>query len=84
MGPRLADVVRDALQKRGRTLPPDYDEKFEQPTFRLDEQSCRFLWLKRGVARVEATLVLDSGRVENPWRVVYLKYTDEVLVDRAL
>jgi hypothetical protein len=84
MGPRLADVVRDALQKRGRTLPPDYDEKFEQPTFRLDEQSCRFLWLKRGVARVEATLVLDSGRVENPWRVVYLKYNDEVLVDRAL
>ncbi len=82
MGPRLTDVVRDALQKRGRTLPDDYDEKFEQPTFRLDEQSCRFLWLKRGVARVEATLVLDSARVENPWRVVYLKYNDEVLVDR--
>ncbi len=81
MGPRLTDVVRDALQKRGRTLPADYDEKFEQPTFRLEEQSCRFLWLKRGVARVEATLVLDASRGENPWRVVYLKYNDDVLVD---
>ncbi len=84
MGPRLTDVVRDALRQRGRALPDDYDEKFEQPTFRLDEQSCRFLWLKRGVARVEATLVLDSSRGENPWRVVYLKYNDEVLVDRTL
>jgi hypothetical protein len=84
MGPRLTDVVRDALQKRGRVLPADYDEKFEQPTFRLDEQSCRFLWLKRGVARVEATLVLDSARGDDPWRVVYLKYNDDVLVDRAL
>ncbi len=84
MGPRLTDVVRDALQKRGKTLPDDYDEKFEQPTFRLDEQSCRFLWLKRGIARVEATLVLDSARGENPWRVVYLKYNDDVLVDRTL
>ncbi|HEY7697095.1 MAG TPA: hypothetical protein VIE88_01705, partial [Vicinamibacteria bacterium] len=82
MGPRLTDVVRDALRQRGRSLPDDYDEKFEQPTFRLDEQSCRFLWLKRGVARVEATLVLDSARGENPWRVVYLKYNDDVLVDR--
>ncbi len=83
MGPRLTDVVRDALQKRGKTLPDDYDEKFEQPTFRLDEQSCRFLWLKRGVARVEATLVLDTAGGENPWRVVYLKYNDDVLVDRT-
>ncbi len=84
MGPRLTDVVRDALRQRGRVLPDDYDEKFEQPTFRLDEQSCRFLWLKRGVARVEATLVLDSSRGDNPWRVVYLKYNDDVLVDRTL
>jgi hypothetical protein len=84
MGPRLTDVVRDALRQRGKALPDDYDEKFEQPTFRLDEQSCRFLWLKRGVARVEATLVLDSSRGDNPWRVVYLKYNDEVLVDRTL
>ena len=84
MGPRLTDVVRDALRQRGRALPDDYDEKFEQPTFRLDEQSCRFLWLKRGVARVEATLVLDSSRGDNPWRVVYLKYNDDVLVDRTL
>jgi hypothetical protein len=83
MGPRLTDVVRQALQKRGRTLPDDYDEKYEQPTFRLDEQSCRFLWLKQDVARVEATLVLDGNRGENPWRVVYLKYNDEVLVDRS-
>jgi len=84
MGPRLTDVVRDALRQRGRALPDDYDEKFEQPTFRLDEQSCRFLWLKRGVARVEATLVLDTSRGDDPWRVVYLKYNDEVLVDRTL
>lgn len=84
MGPRLTDVVRDALRQRGRALPDDYDEKFEQPTFRLDEQSCRFLWLKRGVARVEATLVLDSSRGDNPWRVVYLKYNEDVLVDRTL
>jgi hypothetical protein len=84
MGPRLTDVVRDALRQRGRALPDDYDEKFEQPTFRLDEQSCRFLWLKRGVARVESTLVLDSSRGDNPWRVVYLKYNDDVLVDRTL
>jgi hypothetical protein len=82
MGPRLTDVVREALRQRGKSLPDDYDEKFEQPTFRLDEQSCRFLWLKRGVARVEATLVLDGARGANPWRVVYLKHNDEVLVDR--
>jgi hypothetical protein len=31
---------------------------------------------------VEATLVLDVARGENPWRVVYLKYNDDVLVDR--
>lgn len=83
MGPRLTDVVREALRQHGRTLPDDYDEKFEQPTFRLDEQSCRFLLVKREVARVEATLVLDSGRGENPWRVVYLRFNDDVLVDRT-
>ena len=83
MGPRLTDVVREALHKRGRVLPDDYDEKYEQPTFRLDEQSCRFLWLKRDVARVEATLILDGAGGENPWRVVYLKYNDDVLVDRS-
>jgi hypothetical protein len=83
IGPRLTDVVREALRHKGKSLPDDYDEKFEQPTFRLDEQSCRFLLLKRDVARVEATLVLDGAREENPWRVVYLKYNDEVLADRT-
>ena len=39
--------------------------------------------LKRNVARVEATLVLDEDRDENPWDVVFLKYNDEVLVDRT-
>lgn len=81
MGPRLTDVVREALRQHGKTLPDDYDEKFEQPTFRLDEQSCRFLLVKRAVARVEATLVLDTARGENPWRVVYLRHNDDVLVD---
>jgi hypothetical protein len=83
MGPRLTDVVREALRQKGKSLPDDYDEKFEQPTFRLDEQSCRFLLVKRDVARVEATLVLDGAREENPWRVVYLKFNDEVLADRT-
>ncbi|HXV61018.1 MAG TPA: hypothetical protein VEK15_10020 [Vicinamibacteria bacterium] len=81
MGPRLTDVVREALRENGRQLPDDYDEKFEQPTFSLDEQSCRFLLVKRGVTRVEATLVLTSDD-RNPWRVVYLKDNDDVLVDR--
>jgi len=83
LGPRVTDVVRDALQKKGKHLPDDYDEKREQPTFSLDEQSCRFFMLKRNVARVEATLVLDEDRDENPWDVVVLKYNDEVLVDRT-
>ena len=83
LGPRVTDVVRDALRKRGKRLPDDYDEKREQPTFSLDEQSCRFFLLKRDVARVEATLVLDGSRDENPWDVVFLKYNDEVLVDRS-
>jgi hypothetical protein len=82
MGPRLTDVVREALRQRGKSMPDDYDEKFEQPTFRLDEQSCRFLLVKRDVARVEATLVLDAASEENPWRVVYLRHNDDVLVDR--
>ena len=83
LGPRVTDVVRDALRKRGKRLPDDYDEKREQPTFSLDEQSCRFFLHKRDVARVEATLVLDGSRDENPWDVVFLKYNDEVLVDRS-
>jgi hypothetical protein len=32
---------------------------------------------------VEATLVLDGSRGDNPWRVVYLKYDDDVLVNRT-
>jgi hypothetical protein len=84
MGPRLTDVVREALRRKGKSLPDDYDEKFEQPTFRLDEQSCRFLLVKRDVARIEATLVLDGAQEENPWRVVYLKFNDEVLADRTI
>ncbi|TDI36394.1 MAG: hypothetical protein E2P02_25375 [Acidobacteria bacterium] len=83
LGPRVTDVVRDALRKKGKRLPDDYDEKREQPTFSLDEQSCRFFMLKRDVARVEATLVLDGDRDENPWDVVFLKYNDEVLVDHT-
>lgn len=82
MGPRLTDVVRHALLQYHKELPADYDEKFEQPTFSLDEQTCRFLWVKRNVARVEATLVLDTSDERNPWRIVYLKYNDQVLEDR--
>jgi hypothetical protein len=81
MGPRVADVVRAALERRGRQLPEDYDEKFEQPTFHLDQQTCRFLLVKRGAARVEATLVLDSSRDKNPWRIVFLRHNDDVIVD---
>jgi hypothetical protein len=83
LGPRVTDVVRNALRQKGRSLPDDYDEKHEQPTFSLDEQSCRFFMMKRGVARVEATLVLDSTREENLWNVVYLRYNDDVLTDRT-
>lgn len=82
IGPRLTDVVREVLRQYGKTLPEDYDEKFEQPTFSLDEQSCRFLYVKRGVARVEATLVLAAGGDHNAWQVVYLGFNDQVLVDR--
>ena len=81
LGPRITDVVQDELRKHGRRIPDDYDEKFEQPTFRLEEQSCRFLLVKRGTVRIEATLVLDASSSEYPWRVVYLKWNDDTLVD---
>ncbi len=38
---------------------------------------------KEGVARVEATLVLSSSQPDHPWQIVYLKWNDEILVDRA-
>ena len=82
-GPRITDVVAEEARKHGRSIPDDYDKKFEQPTFSLEEQSCRFLLVKRNVAQIEATLVLDSAELENPWRVVYLKWDDDVLVDRS-
>ncbi len=82
-GPRITDVIAEEARKHGRSVPEDYDEKFEQPTFSLVEQSCRFLFVKRNVARIEATLVLDSTELENPWRVVYFKWDDDVLVDRS-
>ena len=81
-GPRIADVVNGELNKHGHRIPDDYDEKFEQPTFRMEEQSCRFLLIKKGSVRIEATLVLDLSNVEKPWRVVYLKWNDDVLADR--
>ena len=71
LGPRVTDVVREALRQKGRSLPDDYDEKHEQATFSLDEQSCRFFLMKREVARIEATLVLDSDQKENLWNIVY-------------
>ena len=83
LGPRVTDVVRDALHEHGRSLPSDYDEKHEQPTFSLDEQSCRFVLNKRDVARIEATLVLDSEQTDTLWKVVYLKHNDDVLTDRT-
>ncbi len=83
LGPRVTDVVREALRQKGRSLPDDYDEKHEQATFSLDEQSCRFFLMKREVARIEATLVLDSDQKENLWNIVYLKYNDDVLTDRT-
>lgn len=82
-GPRLMEVVREELLRYGRTLPQDYDEKFEQATFSLDEPASRFMLNKEGVARVEATLILKSSRIDSPWQVVYLKWNDEILVDRA-
>lgn len=82
-GPRIMEVVREELLRYGRTLPQDYDEKFEQATFSLDEPASRFMLNKEGVARVEATLILKSSRIDSPWQVVYLKWNDEILVDRA-
>ena len=82
-GPRIMEVVRAELARHGRTLPDDYDEKFEQATFSLDEPASRFLLRKEGVARVEATLVLSSAQPDHPWQTVYLKWNDEILVDRA-
>jgi hypothetical protein len=82
-GPRITDVVNDEVRKLGRSLPDDYDEKYEQPTFSLEEQSCRFLLTKRNAVRVEATLVLDAAEMENPWKIVYLKWNDDVLIDRG-
>ena len=83
LGPRVTDVVREALRQKGRSLPDDCDEKHEQATFSLDEQSCRFFLMKREVARIEATFVLDSDQKENLWNIVYLKYNDDVLTDRT-
>jgi hypothetical protein len=82
-GPRILDVVRAELARHGRTLPEDYDEKFEQATFSLDEPASRFMLHKEGIARVEATLVLSSSHPDHPWQVVYLKWNDEILIDRA-
>jgi hypothetical protein len=81
-GPRITDVVDQHLRSLGRSMPKDYDEKYEQPTFSLEEQSCRFLLIKRNAVRIEATLVLDARDMENPWKVVYLKWNDSILVDR--
>jgi hypothetical protein len=81
--PRVTDVVREELRHHGRTLPEDYDEKFEQATFHLDEPATRFMLHKKGVARIEATLVLDPSRSEDPWKVVFLRWNEEVLVDRT-
>lgn len=82
-GPRIMEVVKQELARHGRTLPNDYDEKFEQATFSLDEPASRFFLRKEGVARVEATLVLNSTEPDHPWQVVYLKWNDEIVVDRA-
>lgn len=81
-GPRVTDVVNDELCKYGLSVPRDYDEKYEQPTFSLEEQSCRFLVVKRNVARVEATLVLDPEN-DKSWKVVFLTYNDKTLLDRG-
>ena len=82
-GPRIMDVVREELARHGRRLPEDYDEKFEQATFSLDEPASRFMLNKEGVARVEATLTLNSNQADHPWQIVYLRWNDEILVDRA-
>ncbi len=81
-GPRITDVVEEELQRYGRSIPTEYDEKYEQPTFSLKEQSCRFMLNKRGTARVEATLILEPSQIDKPWKVVFLKWNDEILVNR--
>ena len=81
--PLVMDVVREELVRLGRVLPQNYDEKFEQATFNLDEPACRFMLRKDGVARVEATLVLKADPLGHSWQVVYLKWDDDVLIDRA-
>lgn len=81
--PLVMDVVREELARLGRILPQKYDEKFEQATFSLDEPACRFMLRKDGVACVEATLVLKADPIGDHWQVVYLKWDDEVLIDRA-
>lgn len=80
-GPRLTDVLRSTLRQFNRTLPDDYDEKHEQPILGLEETTCRFLVVKRGLVRIEATLVLDPGAKGEPWKVVFLKWNDDVLID---
>lgn len=80
--PRLTDVLRTALRQFERNLPEDYDEKFEQPILGLNETTSRFLLVKHGVVRMEATLVLDPDQSGQPWKVVFLKWNDDVLVDR--
>ncbi len=83
IAPLVMDVVRAELVRLGHTLPQKYDEKFEQATFSLDEPACRFMLRKDGVARVEATLVLKTHPTGHEWHVVYLKWDDDVLIDRA-
>jgi len=80
--PRLSDVIRSALRQFDKLLPDDYDEKFEQPILGLNETTSRFFLVKRGVVRLEATLILDPSESGQAWRVVFLKWNDDVLVDR--
>ena len=83
--PKECPGVPEEVLYPGEAWPSkkDYDEKYEQPTFSLEEQSCRFLLIKRGAVRIEATLVLDANETDNPWKVVYLKWNDDLLVDRT-
>ncbi len=81
--PLVMDVVREACVRVGRNLPQEYDEKFEQATFSLDEPACRFMLRKEGVGRIEATLILKTNPTGHEWQVVYLKWDDEILIYRA-
>jgi hypothetical protein len=38
---------------------------------------------KRGTGRAEATLILDPSQNDRPWKVVFLKWNDEVLINRV-